>query len=248
MSTDNRRLIRPNGYTFSLAKRRTWHADEPNATDDKATPAPDDKAGAVDSSDKPKVFDEAYVKELRAENADWRKKTRDLEKRMADFEDSQNKAKEAKLKEEQKWQELAETRQKELEKIQSDLQTERMNNLRTRVGMELNLPPALVARLQGATEDEIRADATTLAKELGFDKPKTEAPPANAPAPDATAATPQQPARSQTTTTAVPGGQPVTRTDTDRHKEYYGGARSSPIFNPANGGKVIFHGNPKDLE
>lgn len=214
---------------IDLSQRRLWYADEPSTaqpTPQAPAPEPEKASGAVDSGveDKPKSFDEGYVKELRAENADWRKKTRDLEKRLKEIEDAQTQKHDAELKEQAKWQELAEKRESELKQLQADLATERLNGIRMRVGSELKLPPALVARLQGATEDEIRADATALAKELGLDKP---------------AETTQQ-ARSQNTTTAAPGGQPVGRTDATRKGEYFGGANTSPIFQ---GGGVVINGN-----
>jgi hypothetical protein len=202
------------------------------------TTAPEqNKSGAVDSGegDKPKVFDEAYVKDLRAENAEWRKKTRDLEKRLQDIESTQSQAKEAELKEQQKWQQLAEKYEKEKLDLVRQLETERLTSLKAKVGNDFKLPSALVARLQGATEDELRADAAELAKELGLDKPAPTEPPQQ-PEPEQT-----QKARRPSTTTAVPGGQTVGRTDADRRAAREN--RTSPIFDTSNAGGAVTKGS-----
>ncbi len=258
MSTTFRRMSRPNGYTFSLAKRRTWYADEPPATPATATPAPGDKSGAVDSSNGDEPPDwvkdpvKAYkeIRSLREEAEAKRKEARDTLARLEKLEDASKKADkekakadEAKLAEDKKWEDLAKKYKADLEKAEQDLTTERFDRIKERIGNELKLPAKLVVRLQGATEDELRADATELAKELGLDK--------SSPAPEQTPATEPaktevtQSARGQQTTTAVPGGQPVGRTNDDRKKEFFGGAKSSNIFQ---GAKVVYHGNPKDLE
>ena len=241
MSTKLWRSIRPIGSMFTLTKRRAWYADEPPTTETASPdkPAPDPKqSGAVDSGEESgevKSYPEEYVKKLRKEAADRRTEARELKERLDTLEAAAKAREEKELTEQNDWKQLAEKRGKELEKMKADLETERFDNLRTRIGSEYKLPAKFVARLQGASEDELRADAAELAKDLGLDKPTA---PAETPAAQQTATTPETPAaRSQSTTTAVPGGQPVTRTDADRKREYYGGANSSPMFS---GGKLTF--------
>src|SRR5574342_818976 len=134
MLTYSWRTIRPSAYRFSLAKRRIWRADEPPSTE---PPAPDkdaDAAASAEDKPAPKTFDEAYVKELRSENADWRKKFRDLEKRMGDFEAKKKQAEEDELKEQNLHKELADRYKADLDKAKAELETERINNLKIRVG------------------------------------------------------------------------------------------------------------------
>lgn len=199
-----------------------------------ATSAPEPQpSGADDSGEgdtQPKVFDEAYVKELRKESAKHRTEARELQKALEELRSEKKTAEEKKLAEQNDWKTLAEQRAGELAQLKADLEAERLNGLKSRIGTEFKLTPRLIERLQGKTEEELRADAAAISSELGLDKPAT----------DQSAQAQNTPARSQpATTTAVPGGQPVTRTDTDRHRDYFGGANTSPIFQA---GKLIVNG------
>ena len=78
-----------------------------------------------------------------------------LQARLAKFEADQKKAEESTLKEQQKWEQLFKERDAELSK-------ERTNNLRMKVALEKKLPAKLIDRLQGATEEELAADADAL--------------------------------------------------------------------------------------
>lgn len=248
MSTKLWRSIRPIGSMFTLTKRRTWYADEPpapeTASPDKPAPEPN-KSGAVDSgeeSGEEKSYPEEYVKKLRKEAADRRTEARDLQARLAQLEADAKTREEKELTEQNDWKQLAEKRGKELEKMKADLEKANFESLRTKIGAEYKLPAKFVARLQGASEDELRTDAAELAKDLGLDKPST---PAENPATPQTPPPESQSARSQQTTTAVPGGQPVTRTDAERRRDYFGGANSSPLFQ---GGKLTFNSKQTPLD
>lgn len=231
---------------IDLRKRRTWYADDPPATPAPATPPPPatsapelnqsgaDDSGEGDGDGEPKKYDAEYVKKLRKEAAEKRTEARELKARLDKLEAESKQREEKELTDKEDWRKLAEKYKADLAQREADLATERLNGIRTRVGVEFKLPAALVARLHGATEDEIRDDASALAKELGLDKTATPEQPA-----------PATPARSQQTTTAVPGGQPVGETNSDRQKRYFGGPQSSPIFQ---GAKIVFNGNPDDLK
>lgn len=194
------------------------------------TPAPEPKASDAGDSglEKQEAFSREYVQELRAENAQRRKEARELQKRLEELESTRKQVEEKELVENQKWQQLAEKREKELAELKAALETERINNMRVRIGSEFKLPAKLQARLQGNTEDEIRADAKSLAEELGLDKPPAETPKADAKPTTA----PELPARSQTTAIA-PDGQPLGETDEQRRARLYKrGATNSPLFQP----------------
>lgn len=191
------------------------------------------KSDAVDSGSAtattPKTFDEDYVKDLRSEAADWRKKFRELEKRLAGFDVEKNKQVESKLAEDQKWKDLADKREKELTDLKTSLEAERLVNLRNKVGIEFKLTPSQIKRLQGASEDELRTDAEELVKDLGLDKPQPAAEP---PKPPPTQPAAADPSRRQTTAVA-PDGQPVGETDDQRRARLYKrGAQNSPLFQP----------------
>ena len=86
-----------------------------------------------------------------------------LEVRLAKIEADRKAAAEKAAAEQGQWQQLAETREKEL-------QAERLTNTRQRVAMQKGIPADLVARLQGEDEGAIAADADKL---LAFLKPAT---------------------------------------------------------------------------
>jgi hypothetical protein len=243
------RTARNNGDErgLSLRNRRAWYADDPPAAPatppTPQTPAPEpEKSGADDSGegDDKKTYDAEYVKKLRSEAAQKRTEARELKERLDKLEAVAKEREDKELTEQQKWEQLAIKREKELNELKADYEGKLQASLKKLIGKEFGLPDELVARLQGASDEELRADAAILAKVLGLDKPK--------PAPETPAETPTEPesqaARGQTTTTAVPGGQPVGRTDTDRRKDYMTGVRQSPIFQ---GGGVVNHGK-SDLD
>jgi len=82
--------------------------------------------------------------------------------RLAAIEAEQRTREEAALAENQQYRELAERRGAEIEALQAQIAEAALNNTRLQIGRELNLPPALVARLQGSNADELRADGEAL--------------------------------------------------------------------------------------
>lgn len=201
---------------------------EKTAVDTKTSTAVD--SGSGNGSDA-KTFDAAYVKELRDENAGWRKQVRDLEKRLNEIDSEKQKKVDTELAENQKWKELAEKREKELLEARAERDAERLTNLKQRIGTEFKLSPKLVSRLQGSTEDELRADAKALAEDLGLDKqpPSTpETKPAENAKPDS-----ENPQSRRQTTAVAPDGQPQGETDEQRRARLYQrGAVNSPLFQP----------------
>jgi hypothetical protein len=112
--------------------------------------APADSAPEAPEAE-PQTFDADYVKKLRAESAKYRteaKANADAAKRLTALEESQK----------TEAQKLAEARDA-AEKRATDAERA---NLRYRVAVQKQLPPELVDRLRGETEEEMAADADAL--------------------------------------------------------------------------------------
>lgn len=86
------------------------------------------------------------------------------EAQIAEQEKAVKAAEEARLAEQQKWQELAQKRADELAIAQKQLEEMTVTNMRTRIAAKMGLPEALAERLRGTTEDEITSDAKALQK------------------------------------------------------------------------------------
>ncbi len=216
-------------------------------TPEKPEPTPEKPEG--DKVEEPKLFDADYVRELRSEAAKYRVEKKELEKRLADLETSRRSREEAELADQQKWQELADKRAKELEAMKAQLDSQRIETVRLRVAAEfgLNVPiddgETLADRLRGTTEEDLRADAAKLAKWYTSLKPaKDESP--DSPEPEK--APPTTPGAGRPQTTAVPGGKPAGKTDEDRRREYLRGSQDSPLFQPPSGGGVVWNSGKPD--
>lgn len=188
------------------------------------TKAPDASAQQVPASDAPaaqvadaeakseaaKTFSEEYVNDLRKENAKWRTQVRDFEARLAKFEQVEAERQELTLKEQAKFEELAQKYAQERDALRAELQKRELDLLRSRIATEYALPPALAARLVGDSEDALRADAESLKGLIP------------APAPAAQPPTPAQATRPHTTTTPIPTGT-TGETDAQRRARLFGG-------------------------
>lgn len=95
------------------------------------------------------------------------------EARLAELEAAKKAADEKRLTEEQRWEELARTREQELENLNNQITQERAARQRLLVATEFSLPPELADRLKGNDEAELRADAEKLAALM----PKPATPP-----------------------------------------------------------------------
>lgn len=114
------------------------------------------------------------VRALRDESAAHRVKAKEALAKLSELESAQAAADQQRAKEQGDYKALYEALQvkaAEQSKAQADLEERirrmTVETLRARVGAETGLPPALVARLTGETEDEIRADAESLKAALG---------------------------------------------------------------------------------
>lgn len=88
---------------------------------------------------------------------------KELEARLTKLEQERKQQQEKVLKDQEKWKELAEQREKELARTQ-------LETTRLRVAMAKGLPLDMADRLRGASEEEMMADAETL---LPLLQPKT---------------------------------------------------------------------------
>jgi len=92
-----------------------------------------------------------------------------LQARLAQLEESQRTAAEAKLAEEKRWQELAQQRDAELKR-------ERAERMRSSVALSKGLTPDLAARLQGDDEAALAADADKLLVQVQAAAKRAEGP------------------------------------------------------------------------
>lgn len=230
------RIISPSA---SLRKRRRWYAGD---GDDGATmDPPADKVTTAPKPDNPKpeddkpqgdTFPRSYVEELRAENASWRTKVRDLEKKFEDMETEKQKTQAKELEDQNRFKELYEQEQQKTAQLETQMKEQQAEIQRVKIAAEFHLPDDLAERLQGEDETALRADAQKLAKYAP--KPDEAAPDAD---PDKEPDKPdkedksKQDAGRRSTTTAAPGGPPMGRTDADRRAQYFSGRpQDSPMF------------------
>jgi hypothetical protein len=167
---------------------------------DAETNTPPAQVAPANSGETPKTFSAEYVAELRNEAAAWRTKLREKEAELGTAKATPAATPDelAALK--------AEVEQLKAAQAQRDeaIKAKDLELTKQRIAGELGLTPKLAARLQGADEDSIRADAQALAEEL----PK---PAAGRLTPGATA--------------GVPNGQAQGRTRDQLYQEIYGRKR-----------------------
>lgn len=204
----------------------------PAAGQGTATPTPAPSGGDKPESDKDKdeipdwMKDPVKVREeirkLRDENAGHRKSARDAQAEKDKLEADKKAAADKKLADDREFEKLAQQTAKERDDALAELARERLSGLKLRVGTEFKLPPKLIERLQGTTEEELRKDAESLVADLGLNKPEPAPPPADT-------------ARRQTTTTVAPGGQTVGETDAEKLARLRNPYQESPLFKPPGG-------------
>jgi hypothetical protein len=129
-------------------------------TDENNTPPA--QVAPANSGETPKTFSAEYVAELRNEAAAWRTKLREKEAELGTAKATPSATPDelAALK--------TEVEQLKAAQVQRDeaIKAKDLELMKQRIAGELGLTPKLAARLQGADEDSIRADAQALAEEL----------------------------------------------------------------------------------
>lgn len=86
---------------------------------------------------------------------DANREAADRRKKLEAYETAEKQRQEAEMSETDKLKRALEEREAELNRLQLD-------NLKRAIAQETGLPPALATRLQGSTEDELKADAKAL--------------------------------------------------------------------------------------
>lgn len=142
------------------------------------TPAqPTNNAAADDDlpdfvRDPKKAFE--YIKDLRKEAAEHRKLANEL-KSWKDKQEADAKIQaEEQLRSNQQFEALASQYKAELEKVQAEAKAAQIQALRTRIGAEMSLPAALIERLRGDTDEDIRKDAESLKAALPIPEPQSD--------------------------------------------------------------------------
>lgn len=161
----------------------------PTTPEPAETPAPADDFPDW-AKDPAKVL--AMVKELREENAKWRKEKKAVE-------ESASKAETQRLTEQGEFKRLYEEASTQLQQLRDELKASQVVALRAKVASELGIPPQLAERLQGESEEELRLDAEKLKAVI-----------------PAASGTPKQ------MTVGVPGGRPAAETDAQRRARLFG--------------------------
>jgi hypothetical protein len=147
----------------------------------------------------------AEIQKLRQSEAATRTKANDLEARLSKIESDKKAADEDELAKKGEWQKIAEQRAAEKAALEAKLAEQERAALRLKVGVAAGLPAALIERLQGTTEDELKADAETLKSLV----------PQGTPQPG--------------TTTPIPGGKSGGLTYEERKRRHYGGSAGNPF-------------------
>lgn len=242
------RTARRNGR-IDLSKRRAWFDETQPGTTPTEPPTAQPPAQADDDDfdlDKLPSSVQEYIKKLRGENADRRKSAKSEKQRadelaaeLAKRDKDKETAAEAELAAQKRFEELAQKKAQEAQEWKQKYEAELQSRVRERIAIQAGLPSFMADRLKGDTEEALKADAEQLAAFIV--KPKDEQP-------QQPQQNQQQPAsntgRPQQTTTAVPGGQPVTRTDGDRRSEYFTGVKDSPMFQK---GQIVIHNKSEEF-
>jgi hypothetical protein len=126
----------------------------------------------ADTADEGQSFDAEYVRQLRKESAKYRTQNKELADKAAKYDEYVQSQKS----EQERMAEALASAQQERDTLKGEM-------LRFKVAQSKNLPPSLVDRLRGDTEEEMAADADALLEGLkGQFAPKAK------PSPDATGA------------------------------------------------------------
>jgi hypothetical protein len=110
---------------------------------------------------------QTLISQVRAEAATHRRKA-------SEYERQQQAAEQARLAEQNRWEELAKQYKTDLDKLAAERDAERRKALVQAVALKHQLPADLAARLIGETEEELDADAGRLAKLIVPVSPATE--------------------------------------------------------------------------
>lgn len=188
---------------IDLRKTRRWLADGQDAGADATDKPAEDKKEDGDNELESLIAKDpkkaaAEIKKLREEAETNRKKAQTLEKAQKDAAKAKADADAKKMADEKDFEKLAAQHKTEAETSKQELMKER----RIRVALEAGLPKEMATRLQGESEEELLADAQSLAKLIVKDDGKGKKP--------------------NNTTTANPSGKPSGETYEQKKNRIYG--------------------------
>lgn len=146
------------------------------------------------------------IRQTREEAKTNRQLAQELERRLSEYEARERARVEEEAKKRGDFETLLAQREKELAEIKAQAEAERLNAMRLRIGAEAGLPTALVERLKGANEAELRADAEAL---------------------KAVIPTPETKKQGSTTVTAPAQGARTGETYEERRRRIYGARRGN---------------------
>ncbi len=206
----------------NLSKRRTWFADDPPPAVDPPgdADAGDDNVPDWVKNDPAKAYKE--IQKLRRGEAEHRSKAADAQKKLDERVTAEQQAEQKKLVEQNEFKTLYEKSEAARIKAEADAQVATIKALRVSVAVSVGLPVELATRLQGANEEELKADAEALKALI----------PASA---EAAPGGPKKP-----NTTLIPGGPPAGETDAQRRARLQGGGAAG-VFS---GGNLIMGKTP----
>ena len=104
----------------------------------------------------------AEIRNAREEAKSHRVMAQELKKRLDEIEATQKANEENETRKKGDFETLLTKKEKELNDLRQQFEAERMNALRLRIGAEAGLPTALMERLRGSNEAELKADAEAL--------------------------------------------------------------------------------------
>jgi hypothetical protein len=106
------------------------------------------------------------IKKLRKENTEARLKAKALEDAQKLADQEKQAAEQKRLAEEGRYKELADQAAARVQQLEAQILQEQQEKLRLKIGAKHGIPEELIGRLQGATEEEMTADALLLKKHI----------------------------------------------------------------------------------
>lgn len=138
-------------------------ADDDNAAEAPPTPPPADAPAADDAGQEDS---QEQADDIRDPEAYWKaqaeKNQRLLDKTSQQIETLKAQMERMQTEDREQIEQSIEELKAEAEAAKAEAETERVNLMRVRIAGQVGIPDALAARLQGSTEDEIRADAEAI--------------------------------------------------------------------------------------
>lgn len=138
--------------------------NEQDSNTDEAQDANDESA-ANEQDSKREGFDalppetQKLIKQLRRQNADFRREADEAKASVQKAADEESKKK-------GEWETIAKQREDELESLKGQLAERDLRERKTAIAKTAGLPDELADRLKGETDEELEADAKAMAKHL----------------------------------------------------------------------------------